>query len=579
MTLVLQTLICSSGHSEENYKGIVLYSPGALGSEFANAAFYLDLKEHGNTYLATPLSGSSIRILRNEFIQDIPLDFFDKDLKSDSERTAWVGKIDGLKALAAKFPTGYAVINQAITRAQTMVDRYDAGERFALGVWYSKADFLARSTQMAGANELQTSTGRTLVNPKFQRVDGENAVISHQGGFARVRIEHLPAEFVAKWNIKSEGAMSTAAAPAPVTEPQVETQAQEAPEKTPSNWKPEELDDVLKCVVFIEGDRGQGTGFFCKVDGITYVYTNMHVLAGNTRLKITDRDGNEFREFVYAESAAGGFDNGDVVRLAMKKGREKALTLRSDEDIPANNSEIVAVGNSQGSGVLRTLDGKVLGVGPTRIEISAEIVQGNSGGPIVDENFDVIGISSFGEYRIDIWSEGTDFDGVRRFGLRPEKISSWDRYGVIELMKIAYSYDQMIADIALVTVMNAISFSTEGLIYDANEEITAGMNANEIVEAFKGHAFADALLNFNDRLEGRKRTGNAGLDARSMLVEYATLFSEGQLRMQVRRQQVLGMKSVPLFIRDKLKNHEVLEAHKEKEKDLFELAVAINDIL
>ena len=92
-------------------------------------------------------------------------------------------------------------------------------------------------------------------------------------------------------------------------------------------------------------------------------------------------------------------------------------------------------GNSDGADVITALGGKIIGVGPSLIEISAEFVQGNSGSPVLTLDGKVVGIATFavnGAESENWVKSGTRFDGVRRFALRLDNIHweaiDWELY-------------------------------------------------------------------------------------------------------------------------------------------------------
>jgi hypothetical protein len=252
---------------------------------------------------------------------------------------------------------------------------------------------------------------------------------------------------------------------------------------------------------------------------------------------------------------------------------EKALRLAPSDKTPKVEDAIWALGNSQGSGVVRPLKGELVSLGPTRLEITAEIVKGNSGGPVVNSDFKVLGVSSFGEYRVDVWSKNTKLDAVRRFALRPGAVRSWDKFDSVEFLRVAYVYDQMLADVVLTEVVKKISFSVSGIEYDKEEEIMAGMNANELVNAFKAHDFAARLLRFNKE----DRSSQGSFDDRQMrdlLLAYANLFSAGHTSMVARQRYVGSQVKMPYFLRRKF--NDILEAHKSASEVILKMALDIN---
>jgi hypothetical protein len=121
----------------------------------------------------------------------------------------------------------------------------------------------------------------------------------------------------------------------------------------------------------------------------------------------------------------------DLVRLALNA--EDALTagevLRIASGEPLISDEVSVYGNSQGSGTVTELSGRVLSVGPQLIEVSALFVEGNSGGPICNASGEVVGVSSFVRRGTNAsWvSEDSGFSRNRRFGYRVTPAVTWTK--------------------------------------------------------------------------------------------------------------------------------------------------------
>lgn len=203
------------------------------------------------------------------------------------------------------------------------------------------------------------------------------------------------------------------------------------------------------CLVFIKTDVGNGSGFITKVNDKTYVYTNAHVLCGNVGgftsriVSIKTASGRSIStpyELELSNMNDPNSDHGleDVARFVVTlKDGESAYEISSSDSDVAMKEKIVAYGNSLGADVMTSLNGEILGLGSDRLEISCEIVPGNSGGPVVlEKTKKVIGISTYGDAngKRDIWAKGTIFDKVRRFAMRPEKVTKWRKMQYTSLM-------------------------------------------------------------------------------------------------------------------------------------------------
>jgi len=156
-----------------------------------------------------------------------------------------------------------------------------------------------------------------------------------------------------------------------------------------------------------------GTGFVVRDGGRIWLYTNAHVVRDRPYVKATMLDGTDLmlgaRE--YAEGR-------DFARFALARNLP-ALELRNG--LPVVGEKITVLGNSDGRGVITELHGRVLGVGPTEIEIDATFTSGNSGSPVLDSKGRVIAVASYlRNCRNDAdWSKkNTRFNGIRRFALR-----------------------------------------------------------------------------------------------------------------------------------------------------------------
>jgi len=83
--------------------------------------------------------------------------------------------------------------------------------------------------------------------------------------------------------------------------------------------------------------------------------------------------------------------NRDAVRFKTEESSGFALSGASSFD-----ETVFAFGNSDGLGVITKSEGKVVGKGRGEIEVTCEIIPGNSGGPVINTNNEVLGIATFG---------------------------------------------------------------------------------------------------------------------------------------------------------------------------------------
>lgn len=150
-----------------------------------------------------------------------------------------------------------------------------------------------------------------------------------------------------------------------------------------------------QAVVTINGYRNgevlqSGTGFFIREDGV--LVTNLHVVAGAERLTVELPDGEIFDAvYVLAKDVRR-----DLILLQIPVAHAAVLPVTQQRDIRVGE-HVYAIGNPLG---LRGTfsDGLVSGRrvedGVTYLQITAPISQGSSGGPVISEEGDVIGVAT-----------------------------------------------------------------------------------------------------------------------------------------------------------------------------------------
>jgi hypothetical protein len=220
---------------------------------------------------------------------------------------------------------------------------------------------------------------------------------------------------------------SAQSAPNPASsQPSTASAASAAQSSTPAPVEDVPLALPSESLVIVKGPDGSGSGFICRAKNQTWLFTNIHVVADIKQATITRLD----NQSVYpggGEVAAGP----DVSRFTLAGAQAPAHPLELMTDLENNvkiGDEVVVLGNSGGGGVVTRLKGKLVGIGPDRIEVSAEFIPGNSGSPIIHvKSGKVIGIATYLTRRPDSFAKGgTGEMVVRRFGYRLDTVSGWE---------------------------------------------------------------------------------------------------------------------------------------------------------
>ncbi|MHC3438706.1 S1C family serine protease [Natrialbaceae archaeon A-gly3] len=148
-----------------------------------------------------------------------------------------------------------------------------------------------------------------------------------------------------------------------------------------------------------EEQRGQGSGFLYDD---THVVTNDHVVAPGEGVDLQYTTGE------WTETTVVGTDpRSDLAVLEVDYAPESATALPLAEESPAPGQNVLAVGNPLGlegsvshgivSGVDREIFSPLTGVSiPNAVQTDAALNPGNSGGPLVDLEGEVVGVISAG---------------------------------------------------------------------------------------------------------------------------------------------------------------------------------------
>jgi serine protease Do len=157
-------------------------------------------------------------------------------------------------------------------------------------------------------------------------------------------------------------------------------------------------------VRIVAGPEKIGTGFILDKGGV--VATNLHVVAGESAIKIRLYDGTQ-----YDVQQIAGLDPGrDLALLRIRPAKELPTLKLGDSDAVSAGDQIVAIGNPLGVFDYSVTSGLISQVRPvcgkadiaanhckqelTVLQISAAISPGSSGGPLFNQFGEVVGVTT-----------------------------------------------------------------------------------------------------------------------------------------------------------------------------------------
>ncbi len=154
---------------------------------------------------------------------------------------------------------------------------------------------------------------------------------------------------------------------------------------------------VVTVVAYLEkGGAGIGTGVIISTDG--YIITNYHVVEGGRDCDVLLSSGYTY------EAKLVGYDKENDIAVLKIEERELPVVAFGSSDLLTVGDKVYAIGNPLGLELRGTLtdgiisainrDVDVDGVTMTLIQTNAALNSGNSGGPLINEYGQVVGINT-----------------------------------------------------------------------------------------------------------------------------------------------------------------------------------------
>ncbi len=273
----------------------------------------------------------------------------------------------------------------------------------------------------------------------------------------------------------------------------------------------------------------------------TFLFTNAHVVAGMKAPRFTRLDRSPIS--LGAAAVAVGHDVMRFEGPAMAKPLQLMSAIESNALI---GDDVIVLGNSEGAHVILPLNGKISGIGPNLVEVTAEFVPGNSGSPIIHKKSgQVIAIATYLVKRDMEWlsDKSTDADKakkIRRFGYRLDSVTKWQ----------PVAWAQFAAEHRELEKIHELTRDLARLVDDVrqNQHITPGRHQNSSmsrsVQTFLQNA-SRGRLSTQDRVQNAQRflsdmrfASQADVIAAKRRISYdyfqRALVDEEQIRTQFR---------------------------------------------
>jgi Trypsin-like peptidase domain len=176
-------------------------------------------------------------------------------------------------------------------------------------------------------------------------------------------------------------------------------------------------------LVFVTGTDGSGSGFIATIGNANYLVTSTHVVTTVRDVAFKTLDGAVIKGG--APSMAVGED---IFCMALPPGGKSFEIMQGVDANVAIGDEVVVPGDAEGAGMVSTIIGRIIAIGPNLLEVDAPFEPGDSGSPIIHlKTGKVIGVAAYTV--TDKYGLSTDpvlkQPGARRFGYRVDSVKGW----------------------------------------------------------------------------------------------------------------------------------------------------------
>ncbi len=312
----------------------------------------------------------------------------------------------------------------AQTQAQTQTEQ-EAADILTTGQWRVRGiprTFNTDGTFSTGNGTKGTWTitdGNLIIKPARGKwmmvvplpIDPQGSIGTDENG-NQVKLSKVPDRKAASGNDDNE---NPASSPRPAPPPTADAQQRAG----------EIVQTHRGALVFVTGSDAAGSGFFAKIGGGTFLVTNVHVAAGIRDAAFRTMDGSP------VQGGAASMAVGEDIFCMAIPSSDSAGAFEIMQNVDANaaiGDDVVVLGNAEGAGVVNTITGKIVGIGPNLVEVNAPFVPGNSGSPIIDlKTGTVVGVATYlvtNQYDLST-NQRLKQPVVRRFGYRLDSIKKW----------------------------------------------------------------------------------------------------------------------------------------------------------
>lgn len=412
----------------------------------------------------------------------------------------------------------YTTLTSELKSLKSEIGRMETARQDVIKRFTDEVEMVRAASAGMRWQDITLASGQVLQGVSIQRITDTDLTLHHSQGIAKIMVKDLPLDL----KLRLRHGMAPYVMPERQTLPIVPQKSPIAPvagSAVPAfvNGK-----DGAQGLVLVKGTNGAGSAFLARARGGLFLFTAVHVLLGIEKPTFTLTDGTALPitdSTVVEVSDEEGLE--DVARIPLQMDFKTGLEIAEEMSLGA---AITALGNSSGEGVITNVAGNIAGVGPKEVEVTALVVPGNSGGPVILSGTNkVVGIITRASTATgDVWTSGTPFGGVRRFAARPTKVLKWSGVQLASLQAQMARLERIRMDTRSVAVVMLFDYYRNGITaHDGNQgeysikEVLKNGTATSV-----GRAISNAVATANTSLGRGTATLISGPVVRQTYTEF-----------------------------------------------------------
>lgn len=337
---------------------------------------------------------------------------------------------------------------------------------------------------------------------------------------------------------------------------------------------PQNEEEALQCMLYVTAFTaknevlGHGSAFIAEENGVFWIYTNAHNLAGAARVEFLDFKGVKLKGFgkfacysdaagVVTVEAPGGGKNKygcDGVKIELKEKRLLGFEIEKD---PINvGDEVITLGDKGGTKAMDILEGKISKVTSKVLMTTCKTAGGCSGGALVlKDSWRVIGLHTWGVpgsvKAMDLlWSDGQIEDQYA--GASRIDAASWIFMSARDFMKGSKLHAEAVELTRILAFLYLMTPTKQGFHISPSAKLAVNTTFGDTFARFNNNTILKRIISLNESL-GRAKNSPIKIANTEVISTYAKVIS--RVREDYKAQQVEILKTMAPYYRVEMKKN------------------------